>query len=91
LYALYANDGSDLLLETIEDKRRDLANIHQQLLREQERNTTTDRLRETLTKIESLADIWDYMTVKENQDIVRRCIDKVEVKNNGVSIHFKVL
>ena len=90
LYALYATDGNDLLLETIEGKRRDLAHIHQQMLREQERSTSTGKARETLAKIESLADIWDYMTVKEKQDIIRRCIDKVEIKDNGVSIHFKV-
>ena len=91
LYSLYASDANDLLLETIEAKQRDLKSIHQQLLREQERSSATDKARETLTKIESLADIWGYMTVKEKQDIIRRCIDKIEVNNNNIAIYFKVL
>ena len=91
LYALYANDANDLLLETIESKRRDLDGIHKQLAKEQERNSATGKAQETLSKIESLSDIWDYMTVKEKQDIIRRCIDKIEVSDNSVNIHFKVL
>lgn len=91
LYSLYANDGNEILLETIEDKQKELRNIQNQMTREQERNTITLKAKETLSKIESLTDIWDYMTVRERQDIVRRCIEKVVVKDNNINIHYKLL
>lgn len=91
LYTLYATDGNELLLQTIEDKQKELESLQGQLVREQERNIVSNKARETLRKIESLSDLWEFMTVQEKQDIVRRCIDKVEIKDNNINIHYKLL
>ncbi|WRS27324.1 recombinase family protein [Oscillospiraceae bacterium MB08-C2-2] len=91
LYTLYANDGNELLLETIEEHKKELEGLHKQMIREQERGTATNRARETLSKIESLSEVWDYMTIKEKQEVVRWCIEKVVIKDNHVGVHFKLL
>jgi site-specific DNA recombinase len=91
LYVLYATDGNELLLKTIGEKQKELESLQVQIVREQERNVVTNKAKETLAKIESLSELWEYMTVQEKQDIVRRCIDKVEVKDNTINIHYKLL
>lgn len=91
LYSLYATDGNTLLLQTIEEKQGELENLQAQLVREQQRNVMANKAKETLAKIQSLSDMWAYMTVPEKQDIVRRCIEKVEITDHSIDIHYKLL
>ena len=91
LYKLYATDGNEILLETIGEKEQERENLHKQLLREQERGATSRKARDILAKIEGLEEVWDYMTVKEKQEIIRSCIERVDVKDNIVDLHFKLL
>ncbi|MDR2933124.1 MAG: recombinase family protein [Oscillospiraceae bacterium] len=91
LYDLYSKDGNALLLESIEEKQGDLKKIREQIIREQKRSETTHKMSETLKAIEGLKDAWDYMSVREKQGVIRRCIEKVVVKDNAVDIHYKLL
>jgi len=88
LYSVYANDENDLLLETIEEKKKELSDIKVQMKKEEERSTITIQRKEALAKIEGLAESWEFMSLKEKQDIVKICIEKVEVLNGDVKIHY---
>ena len=90
LYSLYATDGNDLLLQTIKEKQKELERLHEQLIREQERSAVSNRAREAISKIEGLAEVWGFMTVREKQEIIRLCVERIEVRDNTVDLHFRL-
>ena len=90
LYSLYATDSNDLLLQTIKEKQKELERLHEQLIREQERSAVSNRAREAISKIEGLAEVWGFMTVREKQEIIRLCVERIEVRDNTVDLHFRL-
>jgi site-specific DNA recombinase len=91
LYSLYAEDGDSLLLETINEKQKELRRVNSMESKERERGAASARAKKTLSKIENLADVWDCMTAKEKQDVVRWCITRVEIADENISVHYKLL
>ena len=91
LYSLYSIDGNALLLQTIEEKKRELEGLHDNMIRERERSAVTNKAKEIISKIEGLSEVWDFMTTKEKQEIIRLCIERVEVTDNIVNLHFNLL
>ena len=89
LYNLYAKDNDDLLLETIEDLKKQLSNIKKQIKTEQERNLISNKIDDVKKTLETLQETWEYMTAQEQKNIIRSCIDKVIITNNNVEVFYK--
>lgn len=91
LYNLYAESTDELLLQTIEENQKELAHLKQQIQLEKERNTLQEKMLETKKLISNIKEAWDYMTLQEKQSLIRCLIDKIELRDGSVSIHYKLL
>lgn len=88
LYNLYATSEDELLLQTIEENQNDLKKLRKQMEKEQSRNTISNKVQGTLARIENIKDAWEFMTIKEKQEVVRSCVEKVIITDNEVEIRY---
>jgi site-specific DNA recombinase len=90
LYNLYASDGNEILLETIEELKESLAKISEQIKTENERAAISAANTEVNKKLETISETWEYMTKQEQKNIIRSVVDKIVVTDGGVEIFYKV-
>lgn len=88
LYNLYAESGNDILLQTIEENKQELQSIENELAlaSETEKNKSNIELQSNI--IANLENSWEYLSIKEQQQALRLCINKVVVDGYNVSIQY---
>lgn len=90
LYNLYAENENALLLEAIEENRKTLDKLSEQIKREQQEGTILNRLSEAQKELSSLRDRWDTMDVKEKRRILTICLDHISINDDTIGITFKI-
>lgn len=88
LYNLYAIDGDELLLATINENKKELAKISDKLEDEKKSQEAVKDINTKNQTISNLQSTWEYMTIKERQQALRICIDYIEVMYDKVDIHY---
>ena len=88
LYNLYALDGNELLLSTINDNKRELAKVSEDLSNEENLQANVKSINEKNQMICNLQNTWDSMTIKEKQQALRICIDYIEINHDKIDIHY---
>lgn len=86
LYNLYAESEDDILLDTIQENKKQLDFINNKIQREIESNVTTTNKDKVKKSLDMLQENWEYMTDKEKQTIVRSIINKVIITGNEIRI-----
>jgi len=89
LYNLYSEDSDDILLETINDHKKQLLDIQHQIEVEQERNAISNKIEKVKKSLETLKETWEYMTAQEKKNLVRSCIEKIVITDNNVEVFYK--
>ncbi|MCL2637252.1 MAG: recombinase family protein [Oscillospiraceae bacterium] len=89
LYVIYSEGGDNILLETIEDLRKQLTDIQKQIELEQERNSISGQMQSLQKTLTTLKETWEYMTRHEQKNIVRSCISKIVITDNQVEVFYK--
>lgn len=86
LYNLYADNPSDNLFEVIQEEEEKVKDLKIQLDQELaiEKNIDTDKI----DKIKRISDVWDKLTNKEKNRVLKECIEKIIVTENDIDIHF---
>lgn len=88
LYTLYAKDTNPLLLETITDLQAELEKTRKSIENEEKMNQTVADIKTRNEVIYNLEGMWDSMTVRERQQALRICIDKIEICDTRVDITY---
>ena len=91
LYNLYAIDGSDMLLDTIEENKRQLALLREQLIMEEETRTRAKHIDLVRERVVSIRSAWDMLSMQERQTVLRDCIDRIIIHKNKVEIFYTFL
>lgn len=86
LYNLYAESEDDILLNTIQENKKQLDFINNKIQREIESNVTTTNKDKVKKSLDTLQENWEYMTDKEKQTIVRSIVNKVIITGNEIRI-----
>ena len=86
LYNLYAESDDDILLDTIQENKKQLDFINNKIQREIESNVTTTNKDKVKKYLDTLQENWEYMTDKEKQTIVRSIVNKVIITGNEIRI-----
>lgn len=86
LYNLYAESEDDILLDTIQENKKQLDFINNKIQREIESNVTTTNKDKVKKSLDTLQENWEYMTDKEKQTIVRSIVNKVIITGNEIRI-----
>jgi len=89
LYNLYASSNDDILLETIEEQQKQLANIQAQIAREHERNALTNKIESVKKTLETLEETWEHMTKQEQKNVVRSCVEKIVISDSDIEVFYK--
>lgn len=86
LYNLYATSGDELLLETIEENKKELSNISKSIEHEDKTNAVAEEINYKHEVIKNLQTLWGSMSIKEKQKALRICIDKIILDDDDVKI-----
>jgi site-specific DNA recombinase len=89
LYNLYAQNGDDLLQETIAENREELERRRKRMEDEKERQAVSGRQAEKKILLKDIKTAWDYMTMQEKQFLVRQCVERIVVTDNRAEIYYQ--
>ena len=90
LYNLYAEADDDALKDTIAEVKKSLSSVKLQIEREEKQQVISKQNKELKTKLSTLRESWEYMTLQEQRNIVNSCIDKIVVNNSDAKIYYKI-
>jgi site-specific DNA recombinase len=89
LYGIYSEGSDDILLETIEDLRKQLTDVQVQIKREQERSVISGKIKQVQKTLTTLKETWEYMTRQEQKNILRNCVSRIVITGSRVEIFYK--
>lgn len=90
LYSMYAENDSDSLHETILDLEKEIKILQIQLDAEKANETSVKNQQKSIESIKKIADVWDSLSSKEKNKILKQCVEKVVITGDDVSIHFNL-
>lgn len=89
LYELYATSESETLLEVIGNSEKRVKELRRELNKEMRKESLTKP--ERIEKIKRMSDVWDKLSVKEQNKILKECIDKIVITDENIDIYFNLL
>lgn len=89
LYLLFSEDQGNILLDAIEDIKKELFEIEEQIKSETKNNTIKNKINHTKKQIETLEQSWEYMSQKEKRELIRSIVEKIIIKPNGAEIYYR--
>jgi site-specific DNA recombinase len=89
LYNLYAESDNELLIDSINDAKKELRNIQLQIENETEKTKLEGSFVNLKKTLSTLSETWEYMTPKEKKVLVNDCINKIIVTDTVVHIDYK--
>jgi len=89
LYGIFASDGSELLLETIEEKKKELSSAEEHLKKQRECGESEKQKSAAVEKLTDVKNSWEYMTFNEKQNIIRQSIEKIVITDDRADIYYR--
>lgn len=90
MYDMYFERKSESLFEMIEDEETRIKELEQELA-EAERSKNALANTGKAEKIKRIADVWDCLSTKERNKILKECVEKVVVTNGDVEVFFRTI
>lgn len=88
LYELYATSESETLLEVIGKSEKRVKELRRELDKETREKILTKP--ERIEKIKKISDVWDKLDAKEQNKILKECIDKIVITDGNIDIYFNL-
>ena len=88
LYNLYAESGDTILLQTIEENNKELQMVENELSIASSVEKDRREIELQTKTITNLEESWKLMTIKEQQQALRLCINKIVIDGYNVSIQY---
>ena len=86
LYNLYAESEDDILIDTINENKKKLANIKKRIENEITQHNILINRDELKNTIVTLEETWNFMSKHERQNIVRNVVDKVTITDDNIVV-----
>ncbi len=90
LFNLYSETEDELLLETIQENKAALSKITQQIEKEEREKTASISKKQLKETLQNLSDIWDCLSFKERQNIIRNIVDKIIIADRHVTVNYNL-
>lgn len=90
LYLLYADSEDFALDDAIKETKEELRNIENQIRIEKEQQVVSKTEKELKKQLSTLSESWDFMTRREQRNIVKSCVSEITAKENDVRIYYKL-
>lgn len=90
LYNLYADDGNEILLDTINECKRKYQQLENQIKLQQEQNLILKTRNEIRSTVENLEEVWDILTVQEQKNIVNTLIEEIIITDYTIEVKYRL-
>lgn len=90
LYNLYAENPDDILLQTIKENQKELANVSQILTSEKASVEAVTEITERNNTARNLRNRWATLSIKEKQRAVRICINRIVVDGDRIDVEYLI-
>lgn len=87
-YSLYAENESDNLFELIHEEENKVDELKKEL--QEERKNEHLENGEKVERIKNVADVWEKLTNKEKNKVLKECIEKIVITGNDLEIRFSL-
>lgn len=88
LYALFAEDGENVLLNVINKTKASLAVLKAELQTEAETQTQMQKLSLVREQVSGIRDTWPYLSDLQRQSMIRDCVSRIVVTNERLQIYY---
>lgn len=88
LYNLYAEDGDELLLETIKENQDELQRLSKLIEHEAATYAATTEIDRRNELAKNLRNVWPSLTIDEKHRVLRTFIDKIILYKENIEIHY---
>ncbi|MCL2837130.1 MAG: recombinase family protein [Defluviitaleaceae bacterium] len=89
LYSLYSDNDDDVLLESINDIKKEMRNIQTQIEIETEKSQNQLNLKNVKKTLSSLSEAWEYMSPKEKKVVANGCINKITLTDASIHVDYR--
>ena len=86
LYVLYAENPSKNLMDVIKETEKKIEKLNKQLLTENDRKEPDNT--QKIQEIKHVSDVWDTLSVKEKNRVLKECIERIVISGNDIEIRF---
>lgn len=90
LYNIYAESGDDILLETINDLKKQIDHTNKQIALETKNAIICARRKEKTEALNTVSDLWNDLDGQQKKVIMRKLINKITITDNNVHIDFSI-
>lgn len=90
LYNLYAESGNEILLNTIEEREKQIHILQEQLQYQEQQETLVEVTDAVIDKVEHLSEVWDLLTAKEKKNILNILIEKIIITDDKIEIRYRL-
>lgn len=90
LYNIYAESEDEILLDTINDLKKQLDIIKNKIKLDTENSIIMARRAERTQILTTISELWNFITVNQKKTIIRKLIKKIIINGNNVDISFSV-
>lgn len=92
LYNIYAEseENNDVLLETINDLKRQVEIINKEIELDTQNSIITARRKERTEILSTVNELWSTLDIKQKKNIIRKLVNKVEITDNNIHIDFSI-
>lgn len=88
-YSLYVDNPNDNLMDLIKDEEKRVEELKRSLSKERESERRTDK--EKVDRIRRVSDVWDELTDREKNRVLKECVERIVVTKSDIEIHFTTL
>ncbi len=88
LYNIYAEDGDEVLLDTINELKKQINIVNKQIELDTQNSIIIARRKERTEILSTVSELWNSMNVSQKKVIIRKLVNKIEINNNNVHIDF---
>ena len=89
LYLVFAEGEDTALSAAIKETKAELAEIEKKISIEKRQQLVSKRENEIKTRLSTLRESWEYMTFKEQCNIIKDCVSEIVVCGNDIKIYYK--
>ena len=90
LYNIYAEDGDDVLLDTINDLKKQIMLINKQIELDTQNSIITTRRKERAEILLTIKELWSSISAPQKKSIIRKLVNRIEINDNNVHIDFSI-
>lgn len=89
LYLIFAESEDTALSSAIKETKAELKEIEKKISIEKKQRLVSKRENEIKTRLSTLRESWEYMTLQEQCSIIKDCVSEIVVCGNDIKIYYK--